>query len=99
MYARQVIASMVPDKLDEFLRFWLETVLPSVKQQKGFNGIRLLVDRKTGKIVTTGFWETETDLHDSIAWNQAQVDIVLGKFGAFFTSPPDVGLYEVVVDE
>jgi heme-degrading monooxygenase HmoA len=98
MYARLVIGSMAPDKLDEFIQFWRESVLPSVRQQKGFKGVRMLVDRKNGKIATSGLWDTEADLLDSVAWNQAQVDKIVGKFGAFFTAPPEVGLYEVVIE-
>jgi heme-degrading monooxygenase HmoA len=98
MYARLVIGSMAPDKLDEFIQFWRESVLPSVQQQKGFKGVRMLVDRKNGKIATSGLWDTEADLLDSVAWNQAQVDKIVGKFGASFTAPPEVGLYEVVIE-
>ncbi len=44
-------------------RFISETVLPSVQQQKGFKSVRLLVDRKNGKIATLGLWETEAELY------------------------------------
>jgi len=68
-------------------------VLPSVQQQKGFKGVRLLVDRKNGKVASLGLWEAEADFQATIEWNQGQV----GKFAGLFTMPPEVGGYEVVV--
>jgi heme-degrading monooxygenase HmoA len=94
MYARLVAGSIPPGKLDEAIQLWREEVLPSVQQQKGFMSVRLLVDRKTGKIASLGLWETEADFQATVGWNQAQV----AKFASLFATPPDVGGYEVVVE-
>jgi hypothetical protein len=98
MYARIVIGAIALDQLESFIHFWRGSILPSVQQQKGFRGVRLLVDRQTGKIVTSGVWETQADLLATVAWNQAQVEKVVSQFGAYFTTPPEIGLYEVEVD-
>jgi quinol monooxygenase YgiN len=98
MYARMVLGSLQPEKVDEFVEFWRENVLRTAQQQRGFKGVRLMVDRKNGKVVSSGLWATEADLHNSTTWNQAQVEKVMSQFGSFFTAPPEVGLYEVVVD-
>ena len=94
MYARLVTGSIASDKLDEAIRLWRETVAPSVRQQPGFKGAHLLVQRKTGKVASMGLWETEANLHGTIDWNQEQID----KFAVFFTAPPSVELYELVAE-
>lgn len=94
MYARLVTASILSDKMDEAVQLWRNTVLPSVQQQKGFRGVRLLVDQKNGKIASLGFWETEADFQGTVEWNQGQ----LAKFASLFVTPPDVGGYEVVIE-
>ena len=94
MYARLVTGTIPPDKLDQAIQLWRDTVLPSVQQQKGFKGVRLLVDRTNGKIASLGLWETEADFQATVAWNQGQV----AKFADLFTLPPVVSGYEVVVE-
>ena len=94
MYARLVAGSIPSDQLDQAIQLWQDTVLPSVQQQKGFRSVRLLVDRKNGKIASLGLWETEADFQATVEWNQNQV----AKFANLFTAPPEVGGYEVVID-
>ena len=94
MYARLVIGAVPPSKLDEAIQLWQAEVLPSVRQQKGFKGVRLLVDRQSGKIASMGLWETEADFQATVDWNQGQV----AKFSSLFTTPPEVGGYEVVIE-
>ena len=94
MYAKLVAGSIPSDKLNEAIQLWREVVLPSVQQKKGFKGVRLLVDRKNGRIASLGLWETEADFQATVEWNQGQV----AKFAGLFAIPPDVSGYEVVVE-
>jgi heme-degrading monooxygenase HmoA len=94
MYARLATGSISPAKIDEAVRLWRESVAPSAKQQKGFKSARLLVDRRTGKITSIGFWESETDLQASRGGNPAQIN----KYNSLFSSPPAVEQYEVAVE-
>ena len=87
MYARLVAGSIPSDKLDEAIQLWRDNVLPSVQQQKGFRSVRLLVDRKNGKIASLGLWEAEADFQATVEWNQEQV----AKFAGLFITPPEVG--------
>jgi heme-degrading monooxygenase HmoA len=66
MYARLVAGSIPSDKLDEAIQLWRDNVLPSVQQQKGFRSVRLLVDRKNGKIASLGLWEAEADFQATV---------------------------------
>lgn len=94
MYARLVMGNIPPDQLDEAIRLWQAEVLPSVQQQPGFKGVRLLVDRQHGKIASLGLWETEAHFQATVEWNQRQV----AKFAAVFAAPPEVEGYEVIVE-
>lgn len=78
--------------MDEAIQLWKDAVLPSVQQQKGFLGVRLIANRQNGKIASLGQWATEADFHVTVAWNDEQV----AKFAALFSFPPDVGGYEVI---
>lgn len=94
MYARLVTGLIAPDKLDQAIRLWRDSVAPSVKQQKGLKSARLLVERKTGKIASIGLWETEADVQGTVEWNQGQI----AKFAGLFTTAPLVEHYEVVAE-
>jgi hypothetical protein len=94
MYARLVIGTISPDQLDAAIQLWRDNVLPAVQTKEGWRGVRLLVDRASGKIASMGLWETEGHFNATVAWNQAQVD----RFAELFIAPPEVGGYEVVVD-
>ena len=97
MYARVTTVQVSPDNVEEAIRLWRDSVMPAARQQKGFKSGRLLVDRKTGKAVSLGLWETEADVKatgESSAYLQEQ----LAKFASLFTAPPVVEHYEVAVE-
>ncbi len=97
MYARVVTAQVSPDKVEEGIRLWRDSVMPAARQQKGFKSGRLLVDRKTGKITSVGLWETEADIQAS-GEGSAYLQEQLAKFASLFTAPPVVEHYEVAVE-
>jgi quinol monooxygenase YgiN len=90
-----MVTSLVdPDKLDEAIQLWKESVTSTTRQQKGFVNARLFVDRAAGKIRTVGLWESEADFQESIQWNREQIE----KFAGLFTVPPIVEGYEFVTE-
>jgi hypothetical protein len=86
MYARVVSGPIAPDKIDEAIQLWRTTVVPSARQQNGFKGARLLVDRKAGKVLSMGLWETQPDVQRSVEWNQGQISA----FAGLLSAPPAV---------
>ena len=97
MYARVTTVQVSPDKVNEAIRLWRDSVMPAAKQQKGFKSGRLLVDRKTGRAVSVGLWETEADTQatgEGSAYMQEQ----LAKFASLFTAPPVIEHYEVAAE-
>ncbi len=54
-----------PDKIDEGLRYAQENIVPSLQEVEGFEGVYLLVDRQSGKVLTITLWESEEALRAS----------------------------------
>jgi heme-degrading monooxygenase HmoA len=86
-----------PEKIDEAVRLWRDSVMPAAKQQKGFISGRLLIDRPTGKGVSIGLWETEADLQAS-GQGSAYLQEQLAKFASLFTAAPVIEHYEVAAE-
>jgi hypothetical protein len=49
MFARLTIVQIKVDKIDEAIKIYGDNVVPAAKSQKGYKGIQMLTDRKTGK--------------------------------------------------
>ncbi len=97
MYARVVTAQVAPDKVDETIQLWQDSVMPAARQQKGFMSGRLLVDRKTGKAIASSLWETQADAQ-ATGEGSAYLQEQLAKFASLFTAPPVVEYYELAAE-
>lgn len=49
MFARFTIVQVKPEKIDETIKLYEESVVPGAKKQKGYQGIYLFTDRSSGK--------------------------------------------------
>jgi heme-degrading monooxygenase HmoA len=97
MYARVTTTQTSPAKADEAIRLWRDSVMPAAKKQKGFKSGRLMVNRKTGKSVSVGLWETEADAQ-ATGEGSAFLKEQMAKFASLFTAPPIVEHYEVAAE-
>jgi heme-degrading monooxygenase HmoA len=95
MYARVITVQIQPSKVDEAIRIYQDSVVPAAKQQKGFKSIWLLTDRKSGKGISFGLWDTEADMIASES--SGYLSEQLAKFGSLFTAPPITERFEVSV--
>ena len=95
MFARLTIVQVKPDKMDETIKIYEDSVVSAAKSQKGYKGAYLLTDPKTGKGISCTLWDNEEDAvaNEQSGYYQEQV----GKFKDFFTSPPVQEGYEVSV--
>ena len=95
MNARVTIVQVRPDKLEETIGIYRDSVAPAAQQQKGFKGLLMLTDPATGKGISIGLWETEADMiaGESSGYFQQQ----LAKFKDVFSAPPVREQYEVSV--
>lgn len=80
-YARVVRLKGDPSKVDEAIRLYTQEILPLIKKQKGFTGVTLLGNRKTGDALTVSYWETETTMKDARGQVRPDALKVLGKTG------------------
>ncbi len=95
MYARVTIGQMLVDKLEEATGIYQNSVVPACEQQKGFKGLYVLADRKTGKGLTISLWETEADMLAAEASGHYQQQVA--KFKDALAAPPAREAYEVTV--
>jgi len=62
MYARVFMAQARPGMIDEGVGIFQDAIVPAAQRQPGHRGALLLVDRRTGKFISAGLWETEADV-------------------------------------
>ena len=95
MFARLTIVQVKPDKMDETIKIYEDSVVSAAKSQKGYKGAYLLTDPKTGKGISCTLWDSEEDAiaTEQSGFYQKQVD----KFKDVFTAPPAQEGYEVSV--
>jgi heme-degrading monooxygenase HmoA len=97
MIARVTTCQTTSDKLDEVVRSFKENVIPEAKLQKGYRSGYLLTDRKTGKVISIGFWDSEKNAIADEQSGQYQRRVDTGK--NLFTAPPVRELYEVSLQD
>jgi heme-degrading monooxygenase HmoA len=97
MFARLTIVQVKPEKMEETRKIFKEGVVPGAKSQKGYKGIYLLEDRKTGKGISMSLWDSEADAiaNEQSGYYQEQV----GRFKDFMTAAPVQEGYEVAVQD
>jgi heme-degrading monooxygenase HmoA len=96
MHARLSTLDLDPSRIDEAVANLEERDLPMIREQAGFKGFTLLVDRSSGKIVGTSYWETKEDMDAAEeAGNQARQHAAeTGRA----SSAPQVDRFEVALD-
>ena len=95
MFARFTIVQVNAEKIDETIKLYEESVVPTAKSQKGFRGITLFTDRQSGKGYSISIWDSEEDAiaNEQSGYYKEQV----GKFAEFMTAPPVQEGLEVTV--
>ncbi len=96
MYARIVTVTAQMDKLDALIGVYRDSIVPAAKQQKGFLGARLFVDRATGKGISVTRWQSKEDLEAGEANGFFQEQIA--KITSMVAAPPLREIYEIAVD-
>jgi heme-degrading monooxygenase HmoA len=88
---------MKPEKVSDTVKIYGERVVPNAKNQKGFRGIFLLSDFKTGKGLSIVIWDSEADAiaNEQSGYYKEQVN----RFKDFYTAKPVREGYTVTVQE
>lgn len=84
-------------EVEETIKAFNTSVIPMVKQQKGYRNGYLLTDRTTGKCMTIAFWDSDVDAIADEQSGDYQKRVDTGKDR--FTSPPVREIYEVVAQD
>ncbi len=95
MFARAVNIQFQSGKVDEGIRLVQVSIVPILKEQKGFKGQLLLTQRDTGKAISINLWETEGDLtafETSPLYRE-----LMGKLAGVLAGPPAGERYQVSV--
>ncbi len=95
MYAVVIRAQGQPGKIDTAASIWRDSVIPVLKQRKGFKGGFFMTDPDTGKGISITFWETEADAKEGEASGLYKERIA--KFTSVLTEPPTREVYEVQI--
>ncbi|MGH2689937.1 MAG: antibiotic biosynthesis monooxygenase, partial [Actinomycetota bacterium] len=65
MHARLTRITQAPERLEETISSFEQTVVAPVQQQPGYAGIGLAVNREDGSAIAFTLWQTEEAMHDS----------------------------------
>jgi quinol monooxygenase YgiN len=96
MHARLLTAQVSPGKMDEFIQLWQNEIIPTYKEQPGWNSARLLVDREAGKAILISVWETQEGMAINMDGTQGlKVHAIIGHL---LTGRPVLEHYEVAGD-
>ncbi|MBN1223164.1 MAG: antibiotic biosynthesis monooxygenase [Candidatus Aminicenantes bacterium] len=86
MYARITRFRVRVEKMERAIQIYNESIVPAAKAQKGYRGIYLFDNKKTGEGLVLGLWDSEEDVIASEQNHFYQEQLV--KVMNFFTSPP-----------
>jgi hypothetical protein len=96
MYDRIVTSKYKPEALDEATKIMRESIIPAQKEQRGWKGTKVLLDREKSKITAIISWNTKED-----AQKVAQEGFMknqMAKISPYLTGEPTIELCEVVID-
>ena len=96
MHARVTTIQGQPDAVEDAVRQVESEVLPLLGKQEGFKGFTLHVDRSTGKLVGTSYWESQEAMDSSEEAVSGPREEAARRGGA--SGVAAVERYEVVID-
>lgn len=92
-HAAVTFAQLPPEKLDEAITIFRDSVMPELRQFKGFKGALLLVNRQTGKSMTIGVYDTEDEV--KAVEHSGEYRRHLAKVAHLLSTPASRDVYEV----
>ena len=96
MYARVTSVKLAPDKLEQGIATFEQRVVPGARQQAGYAGAALIVNRETGESSGIFYWDSLESLNGSEQETTQRRTEVTGSLGAAVL---DVDRFEMVIFE
>lgn len=59
MYARTIVADLVPGREQEAVRIFAEQIVPVIREQPGYISTAIYVDHQHHQAQTVSYWETK----------------------------------------
>jgi heme-degrading monooxygenase HmoA len=100
MIARATMAEIDPVRMsiDDAVELFRESVVPALHEQRGYEGVYVLVSPQGQALVLT-FWESEEAADAGLAGSRSFYSEQVEKFVTLFRAPPGRETYEVVLAE
>ncbi len=92
MVARITSAQVSPERLDDFARWWQDTVGSAKGQIEGLQAAYLLADRQSGAVRGVGLWESQEALKAA----EPAIQERLQQASQYFSAPPQFETLEIV---
>src|SRR6266704_1096493 len=100
MYARVVTIQVQPGKVDEAIQFVQGSILPELRQEAGFQGLTMLVDRTNYKAIAIVQDQTEAHLQTAGASSShPTLQARATRGSSTHTATPRVETYEIALQE
>jgi heme-degrading monooxygenase HmoA len=97
MFVRLTRVQIRVERIEQALKIYKESIVPTTRDQVGFLGICLFMNSKTGEAISQSYWRSEEDVLASEENHHYQEQLV--KVMNTFTAPPVREGYEVEVCE
>lgn len=93
MYARCITASVQPDRVEEAIAIYQDSIIPAARKQPGFVSAMLLTDRSMGRATSVTVWQSDEAraAADASGFLRQQI----GKLAPMFLAPPTRELLDV----
>jgi quinol monooxygenase YgiN len=96
VYARVIRAEIEASKLEDLMQVVQKGIVPTAREQAGFEGMLGLVDRTTGQAILVSLWESTGDVEatETSGYLQSQI----ARATPFLNGPTYRETYEVVLN-
>src|SRR4030088_2479726 len=92
MFARLTELQFLPEMADDGFRVVRDSIVPTIKEQRGFQGLLLLRDSNTGSASVLSLWESESDMDATATGNYL---VQIAKVSLLISGPPTRRIYEL----
>jgi heme-degrading monooxygenase HmoA len=93
VYARSTTIMARPESVDAGIAEVRDNVMPMIEQMEGCTGLSMLVDRQSGRCITTSAWQSE----EAMRATDAQLQPVRERIGEMLGGSPQVEEWEIAV--
>lgn len=95
MHARVTTGQFPLEEMDEAVRIYNDDAVPAMREQRGFEGVLMLVDRETGKGISISLWSSEAEM--LVGEQSSYYRTQIAKFSQLLLQAPDTDHFEVAV--